>query len=596
LPASMTGKAQDILSKTIGDYVQKFIISQAKTYGKEVGEEVIQAGIRLGVKALAVGLSGDVPGLKDIDWEAELQNVLRQGYEAALALPFMMLPGGVSEFRAEAQDIRAKNFLLTPEGTAEFIRQAPDMARSIAAATDPNGPSRKDLADVIKPTDRWSKEERKQFADTVRQQLATQEKQNAGTVRSDQAGQVEQGPQPAGEPAGGGGNVQPAPVEGGGAHGTQLRTESTGAPAQAPADVQQGKPTAPAPAELTPEETRTQVEAVLARAPELKGATLRETGKKGELVLTLPGGRRAKVKLATENELRVLAMANPKAYARSLVAGLAGIPELAGKQTVVLDGVEVPVPTSAEDFLSGRFTDVQRNQWQNVASVHGTFLRAPEVDADGTLVLAPNADLDEVSHEVVHWFIHNGLISDHEFNAVLDHAGFEGDRASRAAGEAFAYAYQDFRANRLVNPPSAVSETFQRIADFLAALAGHAGARARQTMRTIESGKAAARPGVATTQPTSAQAEAPSAPQPLAPAQPQPAPTAPSAPTKPAVAAETGLPEGREFGTVYGVEPSELSVDPHTFQYKSNVNEQGVTQDLASVQKWDSTKAGVIAV
>ena len=94
---------------------------------------------------------------------------------------------------------------------------------------------------------------------------------------------------------------------------------------------------------------------------------------------------------------------------------------------------------------------------------------------------------------VVHCANTDGLITEAQFNAILDHAGFTGDRMSAAADEACAYACEQYRANRLVDPPSTLQDALQRARDLLLALAGRTEAQARQGIRALESGKAAKR-------------------------------------------------------------------------------------------------------
>lgn len=49
-------------------------------------------------------------------------------------------------------------------------------------------------------------------------------------------------------------------------------------------------------------------------------------------------------------------------------------------------------------------------------------------------------------------------------------------------------------------------------------------------------------------------------------------------------------------GKVYNMPTGEIIADPDRFQFKLNVNKEGVTQELKGVQKWDPELAGVISV
>jgi hypothetical protein len=94
------------------------------------------------------------------------------------------------------------------------------------------------------------------------------------------------------------------------------------------------------------------------------------------------------------------------------------------------------------------------------------------------------------------------------------------------------------------------------------------------------------------------------APQPAAPAAPAapPAPAvypAPATPPPAAAAAPSDNPwEGGQIvkGRVYNAPVEHLHVDPQRFQFKLNVNRQGVTDELKGVQQWNPDFAGVIAV
>ena len=105
--------------------------------------------------------------------------------------------------------------LLTPQGAAAWAKANP--AAAAALAVRPN-PSRMDIQRILIPPTRWNQAERTQFAALVKEAV------DAGTIRGDQAVDVGAGPQPAGKPAGGRGDVQQAPQAGQRPYGAELRT------------------------------------------------------------------------------------------------------------------------------------------------------------------------------------------------------------------------------------------------------------------------------------------------------------------------------------------------------------------------------------
>lgn len=54
-------------------------------------------------------------------------------------------------------------------------------------------------------------------------------------------------------------------------------------------------------------------------------------------------------------------------------------------------------------------------------------------------------------------------------------------------------------------------------------------------------------------------------------------------------------PEKPETGKAYNISPKELHVDPARFQYKQNVDDKGVGQELKSVKTWNPDLAGVVS-
>jgi hypothetical protein len=168
---------------------KKAAVEFFKSYGKEWGEEVAQAGVRYVTKETLAAIDPQVP----VDRKQEWENAKRGLTDAALALPFMMAPGGamnvargvrtdiehnvgyelLAEHRATQQ--QTIKDLLQPAGAAAWVQSHPEAATALVDAADAaeNGVPPRSVWRTLKdvPKSRGG-DSRKAFADVVRGVLA----------------------------------------------------------------------------------------------------------------------------------------------------------------------------------------------------------------------------------------------------------------------------------------------------------------------------------------------------------------------------------------------------------------------------------------
>lgn len=92
--------------QSLGRFLKSQAGSALKTYGMELGEEGLQAGLEVASKAVADYLDENNP---EINWREELKNKAAELGEAAVALPFLLGPGKAIETVSGVSEIRARD-------------------------------------------------------------------------------------------------------------------------------------------------------------------------------------------------------------------------------------------------------------------------------------------------------------------------------------------------------------------------------------------------------------------------------------------------------------------------------------------------------